>query len=102
MVAASHLKATWEAARAFSSNCRDMRAHESRRVRYISRKDFRNMKAAAALVLIVDDEVNLRASLVELVESEGFNAAQAANGEEAVSVLRGGTVDPDVILLDMR
>jgi DNA-binding NtrC family response regulator len=64
--------------------------------------DSGSMKEAAALVLIVDDEVNLRESLVELVEGEGFNAAQAANGEEAVSVLRGGTVNPDVIFLDMR
>jgi two-component system response regulator AtoC len=60
------------------------------------------MKEAAGLVLIVDDEVNLRESLVELVESEGFNAAQSANGEEAVSVLRDGVVNPDVIFLDMR
>jgi two-component system response regulator AtoC len=52
--------------------------------------------------MIVDDEVNLRESLVELAESEGFDAFQAANGEEAVSVLRGGTVNPDVVFLDMR
>jgi two-component system response regulator AtoC len=64
--------------------------------------DSRSMKEAAGLVLIVDDEVNLRESLVELVESEGFNAAQAANGEEAVRALRGGEVNPDVIFLDMR
>jgi two-component system response regulator AtoC len=52
--------------------------------------------------MIVDDEVNLRESLAELVENEGFNAVQAANGEEAVNALRGGTVDPDVVFLDMR
>jgi two-component system response regulator AtoC len=60
------------------------------------------MKEAAAPVMIVDDEVNLRESLVELIESEGFNAVQAANGDEAVSLLRAGTVDPDVVFLDMR
>jgi two-component system response regulator AtoC len=60
------------------------------------------MKEAAGLVLIVDDETNLRASLVELVESEGFDAAQASNGEEAVAVLRSGAIDPEVILLDLR
>jgi two-component system response regulator AtoC len=64
--------------------------------------DSRSMKETAGLVLIIDDEVNLRESLVELIESEGFNAAQAANGEEAVNVLRGGEVNPDVIFLDMR
>jgi two-component system response regulator AtoC len=60
------------------------------------------MKEPAAPVMIVDDEVNLRESLVELIESEGFNAVQAANGDEAVSLLRAGTVDPDVVFLDMR
>lgn len=52
--------------------------------------------------LIVDDEINLRESLAELIESEGFIALQASNGEEAIKILRDGEVSPDVIFLDMR
>jgi two-component system response regulator AtoC len=60
------------------------------------------MEEDTAQVLIVDDEANLREGLAELVESEGFRAAQAADGEEAVRSLRAGTINPDVVLLDMR
>ncbi|HEX8097811.1 MAG TPA: sigma-54 dependent transcriptional regulator [Pyrinomonadaceae bacterium] len=60
------------------------------------------MKEDAAQVLIVDDETNLRESLAELVLSEGFRASQAADGEEAVGLLREGAALPDVVFLDMR
>ncbi|HYO90821.1 MAG TPA: sigma-54 dependent transcriptional regulator, partial [Pyrinomonadaceae bacterium] len=60
------------------------------------------MKEDAARVLIIDDETNLRESLAELAGSEGFRASQAANGEEAVRVLRSGAEKPDVVFLDMR
>jgi two-component system response regulator AtoC len=53
-------------------------------------------------VLLVDDEINLRESLVELVESEGFRSSQASNGEDAIKILREAEVRPDMILLDMR
>jgi two-component system response regulator AtoC len=53
------------------------------------------------LVLVVDDERNLRESLIELVESEGFTATQAADGEQSVELLRGG-LKPDVVFLDLR
>jgi two-component system response regulator AtoC len=53
-------------------------------------------------VLVVDDERNLRESLVELVESEGFTATEAADGEQAVELLRGGITKPDVVFLDLR
>ena len=60
------------------------------------------MKRDAAQVLIVDDETNLRESLAELVEGEGFRASQAANGEEAVQALRSGGSPVDVVFLDIR
>jgi two-component system response regulator AtoC len=60
------------------------------------------MKTDAAQVLIVDDETNLRESLAELVESEGFSASQAANGEEAVRMLRAAASVVDVVFLDVR
>jgi two-component system response regulator AtoC len=60
------------------------------------------MSDKAQHVLVVDDERNLRESLAELVESEGFTATQAADGEEAVELLRNGAVEPDVVFLDVR
>ena len=53
-------------------------------------------------VLVVDDEINLRESLVELIASEGFRVAQAGDGEEAVALLRSGAVAPDAVFLDVR
>lgn len=52
--------------------------------------------------LVVDDEINLRESLVELIAGEGFRVTQAADGEDAVELLRNGAVEPDVVFLDMR
>jgi two-component system response regulator AtoC len=52
--------------------------------------------------LVVDDEINLRESLVELIAGEGFRTAQAGDGESAVELLRSGAVHPDVVFLDVR
>jgi two-component system, NtrC family, response regulator AtoC len=54
------------------------------------------------LVLVVDDERNLREALIELVESEGLTATEAVDGEQAVELLRGGLIKPDVVFLDLR
>jgi two-component system response regulator AtoC len=60
------------------------------------------MKTELGEALVVDDEINLRESLVELIASEGFRVAQAGNGAEAVESLRKGIVKPDVVFLDVR
>jgi two-component system, NtrC family, response regulator AtoC len=52
-------------------------------------------------VLVVDDEINLRESLAELIAGEGFCVAQAGDGEAAIELLRGG-LQPDVVFLDLR
>lgn len=51
-------------------------------------------------ILIVDDEKNLRESLAEFVEAEGYRAAQAADGAEALRKI--GEDDFACILLDLR
>lgn len=51
--------------------------------------------------LVVDDEKNLRESLAELIDGEGFIVTQADDGQTAVEILRGGAT-PDVIFLDVR
>jgi two-component system response regulator AtoC len=52
-------------------------------------------------VLVVDDEVNLREGLVELIASEGFRVTQAGDGAEAIELMRDG-LHPDVVFLDIR
>lgn len=53
------------------------------------------------IVLIVDDEEDLRLSLSMLLELEGFRALDAADGEAAIRALDGG-LQIDVLLLDYR
>lgn len=52
-------------------------------------------------ILIVDDDRDIRETLKELVEQEGFAAICAENGEDALAELRNGGVLPCVILLDL-
>lgn len=66
------------------------------------RLDFENMGADKSKVLVIDDEVNLRESLAELIAGEGFSVIQAGDGAEALELLRNGPVKPDVIFLDIR
>lgn len=51
-------------------------------------------------VLLVEDDAGLRESLTALLESEGFETLGAANGFEAVELLRHEP-RPDLILLDL-
>jgi CheY-like chemotaxis protein len=52
-------------------------------------------------VLIVDDDVDIREILAETLAETGFDVAMAANGLEALRLLRGLSVRPSVILLDL-
>jgi CheY-like chemotaxis protein len=51
-------------------------------------------------VLVVEDDVAIRDTLVEVLEDEGFQVVWAANGAEALASLKAGHL-PDVILLDV-
>ena len=51
-------------------------------------------------ILIVDDEEEVRASMREYLESNGFAITEAADGEEALA--RAFTEKPDLLLLDLR
>ena len=55
----------------------------------------------AASVLVVDDDPNLVRLMSKFLKLEGFSPVPAANGQEALSYLRGGG-DASVILLDLR
>lgn len=52
-------------------------------------------------VLIVDDDPDVRTSISDALEEEGYRVHRAANGREALRLLREGAALPDVILLDM-
>jgi CheY-like chemotaxis protein len=52
-------------------------------------------------VLVVDDDENIRESLREAFEEEGYVASTASNGREALEILTGPGVRPDVVILDL-
>ena len=54
---------------------------------------------AGKRVLVVDDDPDIREVLFSALEDEGFEVVPAANGAEALAVIR--TFQPDVILLDL-
>jgi len=50
-------------------------------------------------ILVVDDEANIRRMLIALLESEGYDTAEAVNGSAAVTTLEATA--PDAVLLDL-
>jgi CheY-like chemotaxis protein len=52
-------------------------------------------------VLIVDDDADIREILAETLVEKGFDVATAANGLEALQILRTMRPRPSVILLDL-
>jgi len=50
-------------------------------------------------VLVVDDEANIRRMVGALLQAEGFETAEAANGHGALAALESGA--PDAVLLDL-
>jgi CheY-like chemotaxis protein len=55
----------------------------------------------ARSVLIVDDDADIRSCIREALEDEGYRAAGAVNGVDALRQLREDRLRPDVILLDI-
>ena len=52
-------------------------------------------------VLVVEDDVDIRETLVDALEDSGFAAVSAANGRDALDILRTQKPRPCVILLDL-
>jgi CheY-like chemotaxis protein len=52
-------------------------------------------------VLVVEDDQDSREAIVDLLNSEGYEAAGAADGTAALAVLHRGDFKPDVILADL-
>ena len=50
---------------------------------------------------MVDDDEDIRDTLCELLEDEGYHASAAANGREALAFLRAAPSLPCMIILDL-
>lgn len=51
-------------------------------------------------ILIVDDQFGIRILLNEVFQKEGYQTYQAANGVQALDIVKKH--DPDLVLLDMK
>jgi CheY-like chemotaxis protein len=52
-------------------------------------------------ILIVDDDIDIREVLVEALEDQGFEVVSAADGQEALMLVRSLAAPPSAILLDL-
>jgi CheY-like chemotaxis protein len=66
------------------------------------REGARIVQSSAGLtaLLVVDDEQGMRDTLADILEERHFSVAQAANGEEALSMV--GQHRFDLVLMDVR
>lgn len=58
--------------------------------------------AQQRIVLLVDDEIELRETLHDVFVDEGFGVRTASNGREALDLLRSSPVKPCIVILDLR
>jgi CheY-like chemotaxis protein len=56
---------------------------------------------SAPVVLVVEDDDHIRDAIAEILSEHGFSVQTAANGCEAIDVLRGANERPQLILLDL-
>jgi CheY-like chemotaxis protein len=54
----------------------------------------------AKTVLLVEDDADVREELIHALERGGYNVLAAANGLEALSMLRSEAVRPSLVILD--
>ena len=52
-------------------------------------------------VLIVEDDEDVRESLADVLSARGYQTLTAANGNEALALIRDGGLQPAVVLLDL-
>lgn len=56
--------------------------------------------AGGELILLIEDDPDIRESIVDILEDESFRVATAVDGEDGLERLRSGEA-PDLILLDL-
>ena len=52
-------------------------------------------------VLVVEDDDSIRTSMIEMLEMEGYKTFSAANGQQALDLLKDKIPKPCLVLLDM-
>jgi DNA-binding response OmpR family regulator len=55
-----------------------------------------------ALVLLVEDDEDIREALAEVLVRAGYRVAQASDGMDALEMLRAGAESPRLALIDMK
>lgn len=58
-------------------------------------------KRSPRLVLLVDDDHDVRESMADALQDAGFRVQEAPDGAAALVILREGSPLPDVIVLDL-
>ena len=61
----------------------------------------RDLEPASARVLVVEDDIDIRETVAELLVEEGFEVHTAASGQDALEWLHEAGALPDVVLLDL-
>lgn len=56
---------------------------------------------ARPLVLVVDDDADIREAVADVLTDEGYPVEMASNGREALDSLSSGEFKPNLILLDL-
>ena len=56
---------------------------------------------AAGSVLVVDDEPAVRRLACRVLQEAGYAVLEAADGADALSLIRSGAVDPDAVVSDI-
>jgi CheY-like chemotaxis protein len=59
------------------------------------------MEHVDRLIVLVDDDPDIREALKDVLEDRGFQVRTAANGREALGLLRNLSPPPSAILLDL-
>jgi CheY-like chemotaxis protein len=57
--------------------------------------------AKKKLIYVIEDDRDIRESMIEFLESEGYQVGGASNGQEALDYLRKTSDLPNLILLDL-
>jgi CheY-like chemotaxis protein len=54
------------------------------------------------LILVVEDDLDLQASIHDVLDQSGYRVVTAVNGREALDLLVNGRINPALMLLDLR
>lgn len=59
------------------------------------------MGDASKLILLVEDDVDARDAIRDILEFDDYQTVLAANGQEALAILNSASIHPDLLLSDI-